>query len=200
MTMYKIQTLRIALLTTIVCVSGLHAEIVEIPLPGLHGFYPGDSPVTREALFSLDRPIEYVHGAWLKLAGGATVGAFECWDDYIGGPCCRTAVVIAFTATMRDSTTGGFWIAGGNSMPEPGPFDSKQGFFPILHPTWDFLLDGEGIITLVGYPTEPALDECYMITPYPDAIVDEVILILDVDFRVPVESSTWGSIKALYSE
>jgi hypothetical protein len=39
-----------------------------------------------------------------------------------------------------------------------------------------------------------------MITPDPTAFVDEVVLILDLEFPVPLEQTTWGRIKQLYSE
>jgi hypothetical protein len=175
------------------------SEIVEVPLPGLHGAYPEEG--SRTASFQLEQEPTVIHSAWIRIAGGATVGEMECQLEYRDSTWTYTQpVAFGFLASMTDTVSGGHWICHGQSSDVPGRFTSTYEFFGILHPTWEFLMDGEGEISLGGYAMGPALESCWMNTPDPTALVDEVVLILDLDFRVPLEQTTWGRIKKLFSE
>lgn len=79
----------------------------------------------------------------------------------------------------------------------PGPFEWTRPFFPLFGATWDFLLDGEGVINLslggAGYVLL-----CGPTTPEPAAVIEEAVFIIEGDFPVQVETKSWGSVKAIY--
>lgn len=169
------------------------AETVEIPVPELCGAYSEDGVYERTAGFDLGRPPVVVHGAWVRLTGDASVGTVVCEG---GG---SYPWVLDFSAVMIDSTTGGRWLTM-SSMPEtPGPFSFTADFWPTPRSTttWNFLLDGRGEVTLYGAPM-PLVGLCGPVTPAPEGVVEEAVLIVDADFPIPVENNTWGHIKALY--
>ncbi len=162
------------------------AEIAEIPLPGLLGPYPA----VRTASFQLRSEPLVVRGASIRLVGDATVGSIVCvW----GGPYAST---LEFDARFLD-TPGGYWIAGGGTSEQPGSFEITSEFYPVVgDPTWEFLMDGTGEVTLFG-STGALLGECWLVTS-PEATLSEAVLYVDADFPVPTESTSWGRIKALY--
>ncbi len=162
------------------------AEIVQIPLTGLLGSYPA----VRTATFQLpDEPI-IVRGAALKLSGEAIVGADSCeW----GGPYPWPT---QFNARFLD-TPGGTWYASGGTPELSGPFETNSSFYALLgDPTWDFLADGQGELTLFGGPYI-LVGLCWEITQ-PLATVADAVLFVDADFPVPAEPTSWGRIKALF--
>lgn len=120
------------------------AEVIEVELPALRGVYAEDGTVTRTATFRLDPPPVVVHGAWIRLSGDATGGTTEC-DG--GG---TNPWPFDFTSMMRDSTTGGFWLAGGWTSGETEAFDITDGFSPLFGAGWGFLDDGSGQVELSG--------------------------------------------------
>jgi hypothetical protein len=169
----------------LLCSHSALAEIAEIPLPGLLGTYPA----ARTASFQLRSEPLVIRGASIRLAGEATVGSSMClW----GGPYSLT---LTFNAHMLD-TPEGYWSAGGGA-PEPGSFEFTSEFYPLIgNPTWEFLMDGSGQLTLYG-SIGALLTDCWEVTS-PTATVTEATLYVDAEFPVPTETTSWGRIKALY--
>jgi hypothetical protein len=58
-------------------------------------------------------------------------------------------------------------------------------------------MDGQADIKVVGVPSEYP-DICYPVSASPTLTVTEAVLIVDAEFPVPVEATTWGRIKALF--
>jgi hypothetical protein len=84
-------------------------------------------------------------------------------------------------------TAGAFsWTAAFQAVPPSGS-------------TWDFLLDGTAEINLWGEPSGFILI-CSPASPSPTLTVTEAVLIIDGDFPIATETSTWGRIKALYRD
>jgi len=171
-----------------------HGEIVEIPLAEVCGPYPFGAASERTASFELDRPPIIVHGAWIRLSGFAHVGSFTCEDS---GP---YPFLLHFVASMTDSATGGEWGTSVVTPEETGPFELTAGFEPTppVGTTWEFVADGSAELMLWGGPLL-LVTVCWPIT-YPDAVVDQATLLLDAEFATPVESNTWGRIKALFRQ
>jgi hypothetical protein len=187
--MVRLWTAMIAVLVWRIGIAG--AEVIEVPLPALHGIYKEGGTTVRTAAFHLDPPPMVVHAAWIRLSGDATGGTTECEG---GG---TNPWPFDFSAAMMDSTTGGFWLAGGWTSGETGRFDMTDGFSPLFGAGWGFLRDGYGEVELSGVPS-PLVGMCWPVTPPPEAIVEEAVLIIDAAIPVPAEPTTWGSIKALY--
>jgi hypothetical protein len=175
-----------------------HAEIVEVPLPEFNGDYPGEGIIVpRVVSFQLERVPTVVHGASIRLAGETDVGQLFCsgagLDGYHSWP-------FNFYAILRDSVSGGSWKADTYAaLDQGGPFeitiDFKARSGPT--PTWSFLLDGESDIELTGGPVG-YVAVCSALTPPPSAVINEATLLIDGDFPIPVEQSTWGRVKAVF--
>jgi len=58
-------------------------------------------------------------------------------------------------------------------------------------------MDGETQLELYGAPAI-LVGLCFQNPSPPSAIVEEAVLIIDAEFPVAIETSTWGAIKALY--
>ena len=103
-----------------------------------------------------------------------------------------------FFAYMEDTDFAHYWLAG-ELMPEvAGTFGWTAEFRPSPHTTtWGFLMDGEAELTLCGAPIG-LVGLCWPIGASPTAIVSEAVLIIDAEFPVPTEKSTWGRIKAIF--
>jgi hypothetical protein len=104
-------------------------------------------------------------------------------------------------ADMADPTTGGTWHAGDSTPEVAGEFQILEPFTPrCCDPaSWDFLLDGQGDISLRGVPLG-LVDLCQPISAPPEATVNEAVLVLDAEFPVPTDATTWGRIKGLYEQ
>ena len=156
-----------------------YADVVEIPLPELHGVYPiTGSNCERTTSFSLPQPPLRVNGAWFRISGTTEVGQVTCeW----GGP---YPWPMDFFASMKDTVFAHFWLAY-EFMPEvAGPFGWTAEFQPSPHTTtWGFLMDGEGEMTLCGAPM-PLVLLCRGIPPSPTATVVEAVLMLSVSLSI----------------
>jgi hypothetical protein len=93
-------------------------------------------------------------------------------------------------------TLSGSWVATHFTPQQSGSFDISSAFVPYRDPTWEFLLDGQGELTLIG--GDGILPSGCWPMPSPSATVTEAVLVIDADFPVAVDESTWGRIKALY--
>jgi hypothetical protein len=167
-------------------------EVIEVLLPGLAGAYSGNSTTTRSATIQLPRIPDLIHSVSIRVEGVADVGVAHCQQS-------GTANVwpMEFIGEMTDSPDG-FWLAFPPPRYSSGPFESAGEFEPMTETTtWAFLMDGEGEITLSGGPASELL-LCDPIV-WPDGgNVTEAWLIVDAEFPLAVEASTWGRVKALY--
>lgn len=184
--------------TSVLCVlacvlvgADARAEIVEVALPGLTGVYPvDDETLSRTATITLPKLPRVIHGASFRIVATGTIGAANC-----GGIGHLDAWPMEYIAEINDE--GGAWIAYQEPHYQAGQFGTEAAFEPIINPsTWDFLLDGQCDVILSGTPAS-ALLSCDPIV-VPTGTVLEAYFIIDAEFELPVEPTTWGRIKALY--
>jgi hypothetical protein len=184
------------ILMMIISSSFSHAEIVEVPLPGLHGSYPYDSiSNTRTAHFQMDRKPLEVHNVWIRLSGIANPGMLGCegYQQDVFGP-----FAIRYQALMKDSTSG-LWCRAGHTIDDSSTtLDFTMEIKSKSGATWNSLKNGSGDITLIWSPL-PYVLVCWVIH-YPSANIFDAILVIDGEFSVPTEIRTWGRIKAIYQE
>jgi len=181
-----------------------HATEIEIPLSGLSGFY--EPWTAREMTLRFDRLPITVYGGTIRLQGYIDRGWWEC--DYGSVP-IPIPIDMYFTATMSDSVTGGSWRAKtfitcpvdvwGSSPFPPCEFDIRISFLPVNNASWDFLRAGRAHIVLSAEPGYIGVGfDCIHYDPAGHLYLAS--LIVDADYQISVEPSTWGSIKALFSE
>ena len=167
-----------------------HATVIEIPLPSLLGSYP-ETADSRTVTFQLPAPPTVIHGVSIRIGATHVVGSIVCeW----GGP---YEWPMTLSASMQDAPHG-WWIASQNTPIVSGPFTSTEAFttsFPAT--TWAFLMDGEGELIFYGTPAG-LVGLCFEDPIPPTAEVTEAVLIVDAEFPLSIETSTWGKIKALY--
>jgi len=161
------------------------AEVVQVPLPELLGVYPQSQTITIQLP---NEPLT-VRGATIWLAGEASVGSFYCGLE---GP---------FPLPMQVRARFPDWPQGPGYVDEklpvqPGSFQIRREFRPYRSPTWDFFMDGEAEFTFSG-GIGALFGGCWVVVQ-PQVTLTEAVLYIDADFRVPVRTSTWGEIKALY--
>jgi hypothetical protein len=171
-----------------------HATVIAIPLPGLLGTYPVDEQnTTRTVTFQLPDPPTIVRGASLRVSGTTEVGLILCDGKLYPWP-------TSLTAYMED-TPSHYWFADEGMPFTAGAFSWTAAFqaVPPSGSTWDFLLDGTAEINLWGEPSGFILI-CSPASPSPTLTVTEAVLIIDGDFPIATETSTWGRIKALYRD
>jgi hypothetical protein len=80
-----------------------------------------------------------------------------------------------------------------------GPFAATASFETLYgyEASWNFLRDGTGALTLDG-GASGFIMICSPVSPPPTVTVTEAVLIVDAEFPIRTEASTWGRIKALY--
>ena len=183
------------------CAASAGAVVVEIPLPALQGTYDG-SPIGhgRTAAFALPQSPAVVRSVSIRLRGSTQVGRVLC--DGSSAPVERDWHSL-FSSDMIDPTPMAGWVT--DYCPEPpasgGPFDCTLAYIayffpPSPPPTWAFLADGQGELTLYISDDNPL--DCPRLTAFPIGVLEEATLIVDADFAVPVLSRSWGRIKAAY--
>jgi hypothetical protein len=159
-----------------------HVLVVEIPLPGLLGTYP---PGERTVSFKVSAVPSLIHGASLRISGTTEFGILDC--DGVQYPYHTDA------AGYMWDTPSSLWSAS-NYMPVAGYFSWTVPFSSWSGATWNFLMDGAGdmLFTAGGQGTW-----CSVLLS-PVVTVTEAVLIVDAEFPIAVEQSTWGHIKSLY--
>lgn len=166
---------------------------VEIPLPSLLGAYPPERTIPIHLPFTPT----VIHGASFRISGVAQTGTLLCYNAETGNWDIEVVWPVEVFAYVHDGAHYPFWsvtgwveVSGAFSLEEPcGPHPSNA--------TWDFLRDGTGYVTLhAGGANYPAV--CGAASPTPTATIADAVLIVDAEFPVPVGTSTWGRIKALY--
>jgi hypothetical protein len=188
-----ILVLLLVLLLVSLIASPAHATLVEVSLPGLHGTYPLDAQTnTRTVTFQLPDPPGAVYDAWFAVSGVTQVGQIECDGNLYAWP-------TMLFATMEDDSPVKVWYAQ-ELMPEvAGPYSWMARFDATMNATWSFLGDGTASITLLGAPGE-YIHICSPASAPPTLTVTSAVLIIDAEFPIRTEPTTWGRVKALYRD
>jgi hypothetical protein len=174
------------------------AEIIEVPLPTLQGWYGIDGACIcyGDADFQLVRVPMAIDGVSIRLSGTVHVGQYSC--KFLAVP-HTYPYRFYFSASMRDTVSGFLWGADDLSGEESGEFELVASFeqlssdWPV---TWDFLMAGYGRVNLTAMP-DCILVDCDVLD-WPSATIEEATLLIEGEFAVSVDRSTWGSIKALF--
>jgi hypothetical protein len=103
---------------------------------------------------------------------------------------------------MYDDLPNRVWSIEDSPFNPAGAFEWTRDFrgwsvFGAPLPTWGFLLDGSAELEFVAADNNVLLG-CSGVMPPPKAWVEEAVFLLDADFAVPVQSATWGRVKAAY--
>ena len=184
-------------LAGLVAFSGAEAEIINVPLAGLNGVYTCQPSPSRTAVFTLRSVPVVVRSVSIKLSGETTVRQWFCdLDPPFDLP-------VTLYAAIPDPLTGGVWYTYGVAAPVTGPFEIERRFVPYApeyfgQPTWDFLRTGGNVGVYGG--GAPIIDICWSIGELSSATVTSASLLIDGDFPIPVEPTTWGHIKSLFGE
>ena len=174
------------------------ADIFTIALPGLHGLYDNVTQAgsSRTTSFQLPGPPAVVRGARLHLVGTTEIGTLHC--GALG------ELVYPWHTVSQGQMLASpdkYWIAEANNPDSAGAFDTIAPFLGLTSsgpPTWDFLSDGQGDITLDGGTAIVLLGGCTTSDPPPTFTVTGAWLLLDADIPVPAAATSWGAIKATY--
>lgn len=191
--------------TVVLCVAGVFAfsaalaDTVQFPLPStLHVTYLCEPWVSQSAEFVVRPRPAVVRSVSIKLSGQTIVRQWYCDLD---PPFDLPVKLVAF---IPDPVTGGGWVATGTAALQTGPFDVTlplRPYWPAHYgqPTWDSLREGSATIELNGSGA-PIIDICWPIGDLSEATVTRASLVIEGDFPIPVEPTTWGCVKALFGE
>lgn len=192
-----IRALIILLVSLTLACSVLGAEKRTIPLPELHGLYSTAAITERISEFRLDTIPSTVYNVWLRLSGIQYAGSW-CLDGW----CFPWA--FSFAASIPDSSNDGSWEA--NDMISTHcicqgysePFSIEIPFVASNGATWELLRSGIGTVDLNGEPGP--WNHCFDCLAWfePSVAVEYAALVIEGDFTVATETSTWGSIKSLF--
>jgi hypothetical protein len=174
----------------------LASEVIQVPLPELAGYY-SQALYSRSAPFHLGRAPLAVTSVSIRLIGSTDLGEYYCDLGY--GEQGPFPYPEWFTATIPDTINQGLWWADGYVLDQPvgGEFENTAPFRRLSGPaTWGFLTSGYGTVRLDGMP--PALILMCYSTLDPDGTITSATLLIEGEFPVAAERSTWGGIKALY--
>ena len=171
----------------------LYGEIMVVPLPELNGFY-SDSVITRTVHFKLLRIPTEVYDVSIRLFGFADTGLLECEGPY--GQMIQGPWHTKYNISMLDQTSGQKWLANFAYEDSSSALDTTRTFWSNTGASWEFLKSGHGELTLEWYPLGIIL-LCWVIRE-PDVAIYNAYLIIDGEFRVPTENTTWGVIKSIY--
>jgi len=178
------------LLTFLFAATAASADVFQIPLPEVLGTYSG----ARSATFHIPGIPAVVREASLHLVGTTEVGIVTC-DDY---PTPSQHPWITQSMGEMLDGPGKYWYAEAFNPSVAGPFDTTAPFFTFPPAaTWDFLLDGEGTMTLYGGPAITLLG-CSTSSPPPSFTVTGAWLLVDADIPTPAAKASWGAVKAIY--
>jgi hypothetical protein len=182
------------------------AETLEIALPDLIGLYHADVITSRLDTFQLSKSPTMVNSVSIRLAGSHQLSTYCC--DWAGDICGPWPVVI--DAYIPDVVTPATWTAHSNApsetysmlYPYPIPYECEITipFVSASGATWDFLKALEGTIRLDCKPITYNFYHCYTFWDEPYVEIAAAVLVIEGEFSVGVSESSWGKIKALYSQ
>jgi hypothetical protein len=193
--MFKIQV--IFVMGLLLAAHIVSADTLEVQLPQLVGAYSINGVQSRIAPFRLDRIPTAIYRVSIRISGAVNLGQYECWFGIEPTPGPPDLDGVWFGAELPDTVSGNSWVGDADSA-EDGPFEHTMVFRQLygMPVTWEFLKGGYGEIQLMATPSNMFL-ECSA-TVWPSATVAEAVLIVEGDFAVGVEETTWGSIKSLF--
>lgn len=165
------------------------SAVLIIPVPELEDAYFGPSGLTRSAEFFLPSNPVIIELVSIAIWGKLQPGEANCGYGVVD-------YGMDYSVYMVDSLTGGMWTTHLYSNPFPGDFFDRSGFTAQHNASWDCLMDGQGEVTIYGYPDD-AFGGCTIHT-YPLTALDSVRIYISGEFSTPVEQTTWGRIRALY--
>jgi len=143
-------SITISLLTTSAIILGMvvpaSGETAMISLPEVLGTYDFNATHSRTASFDFGTSFPGIQAAYIKLGGtGQTGTAYEFFHPEI-----HHNLYGFFESTMNPPAIAGYWWA--STAPSDGPFDIEEPFAwrtgYSAEPSWDFLIDGQGEITI----------------------------------------------------
>jgi len=193
--MKKILCVPLMLLFSVAARPSSAHELITIPLPGIEGRYSfPERTYGRNMHFELDRIPVSVNRVWIHITGVFSFG--ETWCNTSGtleGPYPQG---VEYLAEMKDTISGKWFYA--SSVPsQSGVFEYTSQFKNFYGQTasWDFLMAGYGNLYMnINFGLIP---ECW-VTIWPEGTLGTAELIIEGDFPVAVDQSTWGSIKSLF--
>ena len=169
------------------------AEVREFQLPELFGRYPVSSSIAERSV-QLNLPaMGVIHSVSFRSSETTAVGAVQC----------EGAPVLPWSTELYAYLPGdgaGSWLASEHMPEASGDFGWTSDFRAqcCSNATWDFLLDGKAHLIVYGAPLI-LVGICAPIGPPPTIDLTEAVLIVDAEFTVSTENSTWGAIKAAFS-
>lgn len=184
----------VVIFSLLLCATPAASEIIEIPVPNLLGSYAGEGD-SRTTTVVLPMQPTAINSVSLRIGGTALLGEVMCEQAGVMAP---SDWPMDFSAHFDAGE--GSWVAGPRVPHDAsGSFTDTRAFFsiPSVGPTWAFLADGNAEVEFQG-AAALLVGLCFEVVTYPSAVLDEAVLIIDADFPVPVATSTWGRIKALY--
>lgn len=165
----------------------LLADTLYVPLPGLIGSY--STATTRTDSFNLEVQLESVNSVSIYWRGTITpgVGQGDGVEMPIGDPFDWPTQIEA----LMNPVGNGIWAAWGGSF--NGPFEETSVFDDFWHPSWEFILDGQGAVSVSLAPL--IFIGGSMLTP-PYGVVDSAVLIVDavIDAATDVETEVTESL------
>jgi hypothetical protein len=168
------------------------AATTEVPVPGLIGHYPiSPSVAMRSVSFTLPAVPNVISSVTLRITGTQAMGHLVCplgtfqdWPMLFEGSLQQDDDhwwLSAYVASSDGSFTQTFSF-------EPSPPEGAS---------WEFLLDGAGVVNLYGAPNFLE-GPCWEDAVQPTAEIIGAVLVIEGDITLATEPSTWGKIKSLY--
>jgi hypothetical protein len=168
------------------------AVVIEIPLPELLGNYQNTQ---HTVTLQLPAPPAVIHSASFRVSGTTTQGVLYCDDQ---DPPSQSPLPLMLYAELDADDLSFVWFAENhNAVNVTGAFSWTAQFHGVGNPnvpTWSFLMDGVTNLRLVG--ADPGT--WCLVTTSPSAVITEAVFIIDAEFPIAAEPTTWGRVKALY--
>jgi len=194
-----IRSLGIALFALALGAASAGAAVVEIPLPALQGTYgPPLGNMGGTVSFTLPQLPSVVHAVSIRLRGSTQVGRMLCDGNPV--PVERDWSSTFFSEMI--GTTSGTWVTDYcQAALAGGEFECTIAYDPAFlppspPPTWAFLADGQGELSLALVDMNPLM--CSEISEFPIGVIDEATLVVDMDFAVSALPRSWGQVKTIY--
>lgn len=182
------RALRLAFLIVLLTICTVQAEVVSLPLTELTGPYDGGG--TSRAT-TVEIPLmKSIDAVWIAVRGDLVIGMQNCGGATLG-------LGIRFWVTLGvDQTDPLFWAELGSKS--AGALALAREFSKVSTLSdYDVLREGMAVVRIDGFPW---LVESCLLEITPVGTVTEVILMINGETAVPVESKSWGAIKALFRE
>lgn len=173
------------------------AGALGVSIPELLGSYDESNGFARKVTIEVNVDPERVLSANLLLRGSVVTGALECFGSE--GP---ELYPVDLSAWVHDPVQNAYWYVE-EITPESGKpyseydFDINAEFTGYRNPSWGFLESGSFDIDFSA--AGPMYIGICSMKEAPATIIREAVLTLRMAGEIaPIESKSWGSIKALY--